>query len=242
MTRGGILAVILRSLSPWVALLTRNRYGMWVLFRIVARPARRCAGWDTATVALFRSMAKVVCHGLTVVDLGTGEAAILAIRLRRLGALRVIGVDPDKDAIRRARETYEANGGRNGSFVCGTSECLRARSFHLVVCNPPFVSHGFLCTSQVALRSRIMWDGGPSGCEVAVAILRDALRVVTRGGIVVFGVSNISNPRLAVRMVECGAEVGAIALENANQWLGTSVVWLSFREEQLGWSQRSPLR
>jgi putative methylase len=106
------------------------------------KPRLRWEGYtlDAGSAAQMVHIAAWTHHdvqGKTVVDLGCGSG-ILAIAASLLGALWVVGVDIDKEAIKAARMNSEKVGAEV-DFVIGDIKCIGGH-FDTTLMNPPFGS------------------------------------------------------------------------------------------------------
>jgi 16S rRNA (guanine1207-N2)-methyltransferase len=118
---------------------------------------------DDGTAALAGAMA--VGAGDRVLDLGCGAGLASLAAARRAPQGRVMLVDADARAVESARRTLAANKVADGEVLL--SDCASAvlgRKFDVVVTNPPF------------------HQGVGVDYEVACQFVRDAARVLRRGG------------------------------------------------------------
>ncbi|MBE9507734.1 MAG: methyltransferase, partial [Chloroflexi bacterium] len=118
---------------------------------------------DAGTAALVSAME--VGSQDRVLDLGCGTGLAGLAAARRAFEGRVVLVDADVRAVESARRTLEANGIANGEVLlsdCGSA--VLDRRFDVVIANPPF------------------HQGVGVDYEVACQFVRDAARVLRRGG------------------------------------------------------------
>ncbi len=81
------------------------------------------------------------------VDLGCASGAVMLLLLERSPALHMLGLEIVPEAAALARENMAANGFavRSGILAADVRNCralLRAGSFDLAVCNPPYFTRG----------------------------------------------------------------------------------------------------
>jgi len=108
-------------------------------------------GHHASTRLCLRLLQDVRLAGKSVVDVGTGSG-VLAIAASLVGAVAVVGVDFDPDALTNARENLELNGPAarvdfRGHDLSGESGVL-AGAFDLILAN---LTGGLLCRSGEAL-------------------------------------------------------------------------------------------
>jgi len=117
-------------------------------------------------------------------EIGCGVGFVLEELAQRCGW--VVGVDLDLNSLRQAKIRLEDEGFVNFDLVCSSSaKAFRAKSFDLVVFNPPY-----LPSERVEDRAV---DGGRGGVEVTLDWLRECARVVKSGGKVVIISSSLAS-------------------------------------------------
>ncbi len=114
--------------------------------------------------------------GGACLEIGAGNAGTLVDLSVRFGT--VVGTDLAMPGMVDWRA-------RGADFVLADrARCFRSESFELVVFNPPYLPSEEVSDPAV--------DGLKDGAEVPLSFLREALRVVTRQGRVVFLLSDTS--------------------------------------------------
>jgi len=102
--------------------------------RVVHNPGLACGtGEHPCTQLALIAIEKCVTPGCRVVDVGTGSG-LLAIAALRLGAAKVVGVDPDEDAMKAASENFLLNGFAP-QLAVGSADCLAAACADVTVAN-----------------------------------------------------------------------------------------------------------
>ena len=66
-------------------------------------------GWKPSTQAFLADLENLVKPGMSVIDLGTG-VGVLAVAVVRLGAAKVVAVEPGDIGLRYCRQNLEVNG------------------------------------------------------------------------------------------------------------------------------------
>lgn len=100
--------------------------------------------------------------GSLILDLGCGTG-ILSYGAALLGALNVVCIDIDCQALKVARDYFNSKGLHYVDFVCGDAEHTFLRGVDVVIMNPPFGVHkrsadlGFLLAAM-ALKPRVVYS------------------------------------------------------------------------------------
>ncbi len=111
------------------------------------------------------------CSG-DVLDIGTGDSAILAVHARMLGARKVVGCDIDKEAVRRARSVVKDLG--ISIFKSNFFAEIGKSQFDLIISNPPQMP----CPDV----GQIHDHGGLDGREAILKILENGRRHLKSSG------------------------------------------------------------
>jgi len=126
------------------------------LVRVVIQPSMGFGTGHHATTRLcLAHLQELDVRGRTAVDVGTGSG-VLAIAASRLGAVQVLAIDDDPDAIASARANLALNPGVD--VTLGTLDLRRAgwRPFDLVLANLT----GGLLTAAAGALARLTARGG----------------------------------------------------------------------------------
>ena len=121
----------------------------------------------------------------TAVDIGTGTGC-LALALAEEGDYDfILGVERSAEALGLAEENRRATGLGIDLVRADLVEALAARSFDLIVSNPPYLTQAEYQRLEPAVRA---WEpeaalvGGPEGIEVTRRLLGEALPILRPGG------------------------------------------------------------
>jgi release factor glutamine methyltransferase len=124
---------------------------------------------------------------LNILDLGTGSGCLLLTLLRLYPRARGIGVDASPDALQWARMNASRLGVedrctlQSGNWIEGITP-----RFDLIVCNPPYVTHGEMAglAPELAFEPAAALDGGEDGLEAYRALAPQLRGVLAPGGVV----------------------------------------------------------
>jgi release factor glutamine methyltransferase len=148
--------------------------------------------------------------GLVVVDLCCGSGAVGAVLAATLDRVELHAVDIDPVAVRCARRTVAAAGGRvyRGDLDAPLPARLRGR-VDLLVANAPYVPTAALGLMPPEARlhePRVALDGGADGLDVLRRVLAVAPRWLAPRGHVLVETSERQAPRLVQAAVQCGLQ------------------------------------
>ena len=126
-----------------------------------------------------------------VLDIGTGSGAILLALLSEKKAWRGVGVDVSELALEVAGRNARRCGldDRAEFLQASWGRGLPARSFDILVSNPPYIRSSVMNTLDPEVRDyepHLALDGGEDGLDAYRAILDEALVLVKPGGLLAF--------------------------------------------------------
>lgn len=126
-----------------------------------------------------------------VLDIGTGSGAILLALLSENKAWRGVGVDVSELALEVAGRNARRCGldDRAEFLQASWGRGLPARSFDILVSNPPYIRSSVMNTLDPEVRDyepHLALDGGEDGLDAYRAILDEALVLVKPGGLLAF--------------------------------------------------------
>ncbi len=149
----------------------------------------RQAHWDATSLVLKKALDAVVRDGMRVLEVGTGESAVLSVRLARRRRVEVTAVDVSAEALATARRVADANGVavdlRRSDVLSGLEP---GRGFDVIFSNPPYVptAEGRRLGLEAHQAARI-WDGGADGLTVVRRLLDEAPSFMSEGGTLLVG-------------------------------------------------------
>jgi release factor glutamine methyltransferase len=181
-------------------------------------PARAVRGqlWDWTTLALAKALRRHVRPGMSVLDMGTGPAGVLAVYARhRLRCGRACGVDYVPELLPSAAATA-AGCGAGVEFVSGTLFSAVEGTFDVIVFNAPYVPvvHGRRLGVMHDAEAERRWSGGATGLETVEHFLRAAPDHLAPGGCILLGVNHFYVLPDVVRgaVARCGLTVSGTVL------------------------------
>jgi release factor glutamine methyltransferase len=128
---------------------------------------------------------------LRILDLGTGAGCLLGALLSELREARGIGADISPGALAAARRNLARLGLLDrAAFLCGDwGTSIQSAAFDIIVCNPPYIAPVEIGSLEREVREfdpYIALDGGFDGLEAYRALAPQALRLLRKGGFVIF--------------------------------------------------------
>ncbi|HTQ53076.1 MAG TPA: peptide chain release factor N(5)-glutamine methyltransferase [Bryobacteraceae bacterium] len=127
---------------------------------------------------------RLASHAARILDAGTGSG-ILAVTLQLETKAAVCGTDISPAALRVAAQNAQTLGAPVALVACDLISAIADESMDLIVSNPPYVPLSDKAGLQREVRD---WEppvalfAGPTGLEIYERLLRDARRVLRRGG------------------------------------------------------------
>lgn len=125
-----------------------------------------------------------------MVDVGTGSGCIAAACAANASSLRVVAVDLSREACIVAAQNCARNRVSTRVRVVQGDllSAVRTNGADIVAANPPYIPTGELGRLQEEVRvyePRMALDGGPDGLQFHRQLIRDSLRVLRPGGMLV---------------------------------------------------------
>ena len=137
------------------------------------------------TEHVVETVVRVAPRARRAVDVGSGSGAIAVTMAAELKHAEIWGTDISADALQVARENAELNQTTVNWVQCDLLSALKARTFDVVVSNPPYVPDGDQEDLQAEVRDyepAVALYGGPTGNEIYARLIPEASRVLKPGG------------------------------------------------------------
>lgn len=151
--------------------------------------------WDETSLVLRKGIAKYLGNGFRVLDLGTGQAALLAIYCSKLGNAEILAVDVNEDFLENAVKIAAANDASGIHFRRSDWFSHVDGSFDLIWANIPYIPTQIGMSRSHRDCPRDVWDGGNDGFDHGRRILREVGTYLAPGGRLLLGVNTAYVPR-----------------------------------------------
>jgi HemK-like putative methylase len=184
---------------------------------LVPRPETELLGW-TAVRLLSGA------PGLLLIDMCCGVGNLACGLARALPQARVLAADISPACAALARRNSERLGlhdridVRCGDLFAPFSDLDLAGRVDAVVCNPPYISTGRLLGDRAGLlqhEPREAFDGGPFGIAIQKRVVREALPLLSPGGLLLFEVGEGQQRQVEVLFERAGGYLPATAIPDA---------------------------
>lgn len=131
-------------------------------------------------ILLCQHLSSISVKDLNVLDIGTGETALLAIHLAKLGVKKIVAIDTEHSAAMWAKKNVEFNN-LTKKIIVKEIVAQKYKSdfkFDLIISNPP----------QMPVRKFRSFhdDGGRDGKSCIRQIIKFAAKALNKGGILLF--------------------------------------------------------
>lgn len=151
---------------------------------------------------------------LRILDIGTGNGAILLALLSELPNALGLGTDISAAAAEVARANAERNklAARCDFVVCDIAAGVQGK-FDLIVANPPYVARGDIATLAPEVRGydpAIALDGGNDGLTAYRAIAAEAPRLLAEGARLIVELGAGQEPAVAALFTNAGLRVTGV--------------------------------
>jgi len=177
--------------------------------------------WDYSTLVLKAAILRYGRVGMSMLDVGTGGAGLLAIYAAKRQHARVTAVDVREEALNSARRVAAAN---DAVVEFRRSDLLSAiredEHFDLITFNPPYVPTEVGRARGLARKEPPeVWDGGHDGSQVLARFLDVVAPRVHNDGsraLVGFNRRHVPVPVVAQRVADCGLVIEDILTRHWN--------------------------
>jgi release factor glutamine methyltransferase len=220
------LLAIRRRCYPLIRRLRRSRLAVkwWFGVRL---PPGATVDYDTTTLALRRSLARWGRGVGSALEVGTGQAALLALYVARRFDLPVDAVDVSAARVASSRRAAELNRLAVRVWRSDLFAAVEGR-YELIFSNPPYVptatGRALGLTAGAGFDGDQVWDGGPDGTAVIGRLLAGAPERLLPGGVLLLGVQAFYVPDDAIRRLARGAGFEVASRERTPPL--PSVVWV----------------
>jgi methylase of polypeptide subunit release factors len=161
--------------------------------------------WDWTTLSLRSALHKYLKHSLSILDMGTGVNAVLALYSQRvLGASDVWASDVVPEIIKSAQAQARAED-TSITFMCSDLFAEIHRAFDIIIFNAPYLDSvkgeelGLLRTDLDIRR----FSGGEGGGDVISRFIADAPKALTPDGRVILGVNHYHMSKSLLQELVC---------------------------------------
>lgn len=147
--------------------------------------------WDLTTIALKNALNKYAKNGQKVLEVGTGPFAVLSIYIVKKKRVEVTAVDIYTDFIENAKKTAKYNG-VSINFLKSDLLSNVEGLFDIVFFNPPYLPKEYarqICRKKSSHYFRLVYNGGPDGCQTIRRFLKQVSAVMHRNSRVLLGVN-----------------------------------------------------
>ena len=151
--------------------------------------------WDETSLVLRKAIDRYVDDGDRVLDLGTGQAGLLAIYCSTLRDVEIHAVDVNQEYLRNAQSVARANACESIRFSRSDWLSNVRGSFDLIWANIPYIPTDIGMRGPHRQCPRDVWDGGDDGFEHGRRILREVEYYLAPEGRFLLGVNTAYVPR-----------------------------------------------
>lgn len=175
--------------------------------------------WDLTTLVLKKALAKHVKDNQRVLEVGTGEFAILSIYLAKKKKVDMTAVDINPVSLRHAEEVVKYNG-VNVHLAESDIFSNVEGTFDIIFWNLPYVPTDFGKEYHMVGKNGITmedagstgWDGGPAGTEFLDYALKDAHRMLNSCGKLIVGINTffLTQRQIQELIAKSGLTINAV--------------------------------
>ena len=156
---------------------------------------------------------------LSILDLGTGSACLLAAALQEYPRAQGVGVDVSLDALRYAAENLAHNAlDDRAELVEGDFRTVQDRRFDVVLSNPPYIPAADIAGLEPDVRDYeplAALDGGPDGLDAYRALAELLPGILAPGGVALLEIGQGQEETVPELMRGAELEVKAVTADLA---------------------------
>lgn len=197
-----------------------------LIFKMKPHPKNRRTHWDLTTLVLKKALNKYVKDNQRILEMGTGDLAILSIFIaKRKKNVDITAVDVNPYFVKNAKINAEKNNVKLNLFRSDLFSNVNG-SFDVVFFNAPYMPSDWGLKYEVTKWDKMKmesvynraWDGGKYGCDIVNRFLNDASKMISPKGKIMLGVNTffIDDSRMKEMIKENNLELIAIVSSKFN--------------------------
>jgi len=127
--------------------------------------------FDITTLVLLKVLQKNIKKNDTLLDLGTGTSALIAIEIKKKIGCKVIASDINKNICILARKNIKFNNLKIKVYQSNFFKNIY-QNFNIVSFNPPYVATSLGKKISLSKKFKCQWDGGKNSDKVIMSFLK----------------------------------------------------------------------
>jgi len=168
-----------------------------LIFGVTPYPRNRDEHWDLTTIVLKKALNKYVKDHQKILEIGTGDLAILSIYIaKKYRDLDITAVDINPEFVINAKLNANKNKVKLNIFQSDLFSNVNSL-FDVIFFNPPYVPTHNGSIYEVEKRNDIeqesiynkIWDGGEEGCDVIRRFLQNVSKNIFPDGKIILGIN-----------------------------------------------------
>ena len=195
-----------------------------LLFGVDVMADIRLQYWDFVTLLFRKVLKKYVMPSQKVLEIGTGENAILSISVIKSTDISLTAVDKVPDIVVNAKKSMSRN---KVSFDIKLSNIFSNCNgpFDIIFWNLPYVPTSCGISAKAGrVADDALWDGGPDGADLIRRFINEAPPFLKKNGKILAGITTFYVPYAEVEKI---IEESSFRLEKAvSSWWNPSKVFV----------------